>query len=83
MPFEVRISYSDHLEVGQCLGEGNFGKVYEGKLFRKVSTYLSQLFYHAQPKSLKSLSAEIAVFLASDYICTNYMFLTPCLIHST
>ena len=33
---ELRISSTDELEVGQCLGEGNFGKVYQGLLHRRV-----------------------------------------------
>lgn len=33
---QVRISNTDQLEVGTCLGEGNFGKVFEGCLFKKV-----------------------------------------------
>lgn len=35
LPVEMRIANSDQLEVGSCLGEGNFGKVYEGRLYRK------------------------------------------------
>nr|KAG5713801.1 hypothetical protein BaRGS_024428 [Batillaria attramentaria] len=35
LPVDVRITNSDQVEVGLCLGEGNFGKVYEGKLYRK------------------------------------------------
>lgn len=33
---ELRICTTDELEVGQCLGEGNFGKVYQGLLRRRV-----------------------------------------------
>lgn len=31
----IRISNIDQLKVGECLGEGNFGKVYEGSLHRR------------------------------------------------
>lgn len=31
---EVRISSTDQLDVGECLGEGNFGKVYKGTLHK-------------------------------------------------
>ncbi|XP_076455660.1 LOW QUALITY PROTEIN: leucine-rich repeat serine/threonine-protein kinase 1-like [Babylonia areolata] len=32
---DIQISNTDHLKVGICLGEGNFGKVYEGSLHRR------------------------------------------------
>ncbi|XP_070186120.1 leucine-rich repeat serine/threonine-protein kinase 1-like isoform X2 [Littorina saxatilis] len=35
LEYEARISNIDELEVGQCLGEGNFGKVYQGVLRRR------------------------------------------------
>ena len=42
---EMRISTTDQLEVSECLGEGNFGKVYQGLLHRRVR---SSVWYGTQ-----------------------------------